>query len=969
MSKKRILSVVLAVLMCLTVLWGFQMTPAMSVAAADPVTVQFHYNYTGAPAAPASFTKLTNAEGKLDSFPVEQTLPTVGARVDYGFVGWYTNPLFLGEKVTLDTVFFADANLYAKWEVTPSLYGEFEDYFKMGAFQDFASTNAQMIKHYNVNCPSNNFKLTNQIDTTAMRNNFTAARTRILADNTLSEAEKDEALARANEAVYMRTSPAVITMLNNIVAWNAAHPDQKKYTRFHTVAWHGGQQPNQFFVNGFQYTSDTNSLGKQEDLRTAGQDGAVATRETMKARLDNYIKLIVQRYEPYKDIILSWDIINEPVDDFTGQIRNAVGDSRSQRGQWGLVWHDGHPARNEDGSIKYTTEPDDQGIIWNQDRLFDESEWMRVAFESAAKWFKEYDCEHWALYVNDYMDSNKLYTKLQPTLDTLSFIRDTVDTQGIDIAYGLQGRLAWAYPTIPTLRKQVEDAIEITGLVGVTEGDIRSDFEPNPFYDNTKPPQAVSLMGYNPTPKWTANDLNSGSGSFSNPTASTLTNTFDTHNSPVRRIPEWGTGNGMSAASVSARWGAPTGYLPVSEMVMKKQADFAADWMDILVDNADNVEMFQWDGTSDSSTFNSSKGAHLWVGGLTALGRPTGNYEKYSFFAAIGSPARNKLKKAIAASPATTDASKYTDFLPSAWTSYVNVLNKATALLEKRIYTLEGVNDVKEATAELNAAAAGLANTVVLLTYNANNGTDAQSRERLFPPTETTVVLQSAAALGFAYAGYTFTGWNTEANGSGTAYAAGATFTANRENLSLFAQWSENPKEYTVTFEPYDDGLGNSLTSSIAPVKVMGGSKISAPAEPTKAGAYFAGWYKDVLLTRAWNFASDVVTGNMRLYAKWTTVKFYYDGHAAKPGEINGGSTISFNAEIGKAGTMVVGLYNAKGQLVTIVSANGEVNQENGLFVYNGSLSIPAGNYTGGYFQVFVLNSATLVPIYSAITF
>jgi|GEM_PF-5767566 len=967
MSKKRILSGVLAVLMCLTVLAAFQMTPTMSAAAADPFTVQFNYNYTGAPTAPASFTKTTNADGKLDSLPVEQTLPLVGARPNYGFVGWYTNTMFLGEKVTLDTVFYGDANLYAKWEEVPSLYKEFEDYFKMGAFADYSTSSTQMQKHYNVNCPSNNFKLNSQINTTTMRNNFVAARTRILADATLSEVEKDAQLAKANEEVVLATSPAVITMLNNIRAWNTAHPDDKKYTRFHVVAWHGGQQPNQFFTNAFQYTNDTTSLARQQDLRNSGQDGAVASRETMKARLDNYIRQVVARYAPYKDIILSWDIINEPVDDFTGQIRNAVGDSRSQRGQWGLVWHDGHPARNADGSVKYTTVPDDQGIIWDQDRLFDESEWMRVAFESAAKWFKVNDCEQWALYVNDYMDSNKLYTKLQPTLDTLSFIRDTVDTQGVQIAYGLQGRLAWAYPTIATLRKQVEDAIKITGLVGVTEADIRSDFEPNPFYDNTKPPQAVSLMGVNPTPKWTTGDLNSGSGSFSNPTASTLTNTFDTHNSPVRRIPEWGTGNGMSAASASARYdGAANGFLPISEGVMKKQADFAADWMDILVDNSDHVEMYQWDGTSDSGTFNSSKGAHLWVTGIS--GR-SGTFEKYSFFAAIGSPARNKLKKAIAANPATTDASKYTVIAPSAWGTYVAALNKATALLDKRIYTLEGVVDVKTATADLNAAAAALktAAATALLIYDANNDTGAQNRESVFPA-GSDATIKAASALGFTYAGYTFTGWNTAANGSGTAYTVG-NILAVSENTTLFAQWKENPKECTVTFEPYDAGTGNSLTSSIAPVKVMSGNKIARPADPKKDGYYFAGWYTDVLLTNAWDFSTDIVEKNMRLYGKWTTVKFFYDGHEAKPGEINAGQTISFSAQTtaGVAQTMVVGLYNAKGQLVKTVAASGVV--ADGFNTFSGSLAIPAGDYTGAYFQVFVLNSATLVPVFPAITF
>lgn len=664
-------------------------------ATTEPVTVQFYYNYTGAPATrPASFTKLTENDGKLTSFPVEQTLPQVGSRAGYGFVGWYTNTDGTGDKVTLDTVFTEDTNLYAQWELVPSLWMEYEDYFMMGAFADFNANNAQMTKHYNINCPSNSFKLTNQISTTTMRNNFVAARNKILADTTLTDAQKDAALQKANEEIVLNPNPTVLTTLRNMRNWNNTHPNDKKYTRFHVIAWHGGQQPNQFFTNAFLYANDATSLARSQNLYDTNQDGAFASRETMKARLDNYIKLLMERYSEYKDIIVSWDIVNEPVDDFTGQIRNGT-DSSSQRGQWGLVWHDKNPAKNPDGSLKFTTTPDSMGVINNQERLYDESEWMRVAFESAAKWSKANNCD-WGLYVNDYMDSNKLYTKLQPTLDITKWIRDEVDLKGIKLGWGMQGRLAWAYPTIDMLRKQVEDGLAICDEMAVTEGDIRSDFEPNPFFDPTQPTRPILATD---TPQWISGNLDSGSGNYTN--RSTLMNCFDTHNSHVRRIPEWGTGNGM--ATGSARYNA-TSFLPISEDLMKKQADFAADWMDILIDHDDKVELFQWDGTSDSGTFNNSKGAHMWVTGIT--GR-TGTYEKYSFYAVIGAPARDKLKEAIKECATLAEANKST-CTPTAWANYNKTLAAANALLGKRIYTLEGVNDVKDATRVLYKAAADL---------------------------------------------------------------------------------------------------------------------------------------------------------------------------------------------------------------------------------------------------------------------
>ena len=49
------------------------------------------------------------------------------------------------------------------------------------------------------------------------------------------------------------------------------------------------------------------------------------------------------------------------------------------------------------------------------------------------------------------------------------------------------------------------------------------------------------------------------------------------------------------------------------------------------------------------------------------------------------------------------------------------------------------------------------------------------------------------------------------------------------------------------------------------------GGKVTKPADPTKDGLYFAGWYSDIDLQNSWDFGKDTVKGNMTLYAKWTT--------------------------------------------------------------------------------------------------
>ena len=74
-----------------------------------------------------------------------------------------------------------------------------------------------------------------------------------------------------------------------------------------------------------------------------------------------------------------------------------------------------------------------------------------------------------------------------------------------------------------------------------------------------------------------------------------------------------------------------------------------------------------------------------------------------------------------------------------------------------------------------------------LITFYANGGEGSMD--------EQTILLNTAAALtanAFTRSGYTFTGWNTKADGSGEAYADKATMTLD-DDLTLYAQWAVKP--------------------------------------------------------------------------------------------------------------------------------------------------------------------------------
>lgn len=70
------------------------------------------------------------------------------------------------------------------------------------------------------------------------------------------------------------------------------------------------------------------------------------------------------------------------------------------------------------------------------------------------------------------------------------------------------------------------------------------------------------------------------------------------------------------------------------------------------------------------------------------------------------------------------------------------------------------------------------------------------------------------------------------------------------------------PEKITVTFE-LNGGIGQ--TSAVC----IKNSLLTPPNNPEKDGFFFAGWYKDAMLTKEWNFDTDKVTGDCTLYAKW----------------------------------------------------------------------------------------------------
>ena len=147
------------------------------------------------------------------------------------------------------------------------------------------------------------------------------------------------------------------------------------------------------------------------------------------------------------------------------------------------------------------------------------------------------------------------------------------------------------------------------------------------------------------------------------------------------------------------------------------------------------------------------------------------------------------------------------------------------------------------------------------VTYYGNGETVGQAPNAQVSGVGSPITIASGGNLGRN--GYTFTGWNTAADGKGMVYNPGAKVTGSSgQAIVLWAQWS--PLSHTVTF--------NSNGGSYVPNQVVKtAQRISKPEEPTRAGFEFIGWFKDRNLTEEWNFSTSLVPANgQTLYAAWT---------------------------------------------------------------------------------------------------
>jgi uncharacterized repeat protein (TIGR02543 family) len=127
-------------------------------------------------------------------------------------------------------------------------------------------------------------------------------------------------------------------------------------------------------------------------------------------------------------------------------------------------------------------------------------------------------------------------------------------------------------------------------------------------------------------------------------------------------------------------------------------------------------------------------------------------------------------------------------------------------------------------------------------------------------------------------------------------------------NYSVNVNIGAAPVAHTVTFDQQEG-------SAVASQTINEGAPVIKPADPMKSGYEFAGWYKDTSYANSWDFAGDMVTTDVTLYAKWAIPVPAY--------------TVIYNANGATGGTVPVDAATyIQGSAVTVKGNTGTLQKQ-----------------------------------------
>jgi len=180
-------------------------------------------------------------------------------------------------------------------------------------------------------------------------------------------------------------------------------------------------------------------------------------------------------------------------------------------------------------------------------------------------------------------------------------------------------------------------------------------------------------------------------------------------------------------------------------------------------------------------------------------------------------------------------------------------------------------------SADTTYTAQWAANTYTV-NYNGNGSTSGSTANS----SHTYDISSNLTTNGFSKVGSSFLGWSTSSSATSPTYTNSQSvlnLTTNPNDVvTFYAVWAIN--QYTVTFNSTG---GTAVTSKTQAYN----TSVTKPADPTKTGCTFSGWYADIGLTSALTWPYTMGASDVTFYAKWTANNY----------------NISFNANGGTGGT------------------------------------------------------------------
>lgn len=199
-------------------------------------------------------------------------------------------------------------------------------------------------------------------------------------------------------------------------------------------------------------------------------------------------------------------------------------------------------------------------------------------------------------------------------------------------------------------------------------------------------------------------------------------------------------------------------------------------------------------------------------------------------------------------------------------------------------------------------------NSQYTITYNTTNSTGGTAPAGATFITGSTPYLISANTGNLVRTSFSFSGWNTSADGSGTTYlATGAVSVSPTANLVLHPKWTA--LKFTVTY------FGNNNTGGTAPTdstEYLNGASVTVLGVGTlvRTGYNFTGWTTDAANTSNVIAAAATLTINLasiQLYAKWAAINYVVSynsqgGSSVTNGNYTVGGTITLPSDPNRAG-------------------------------------------------------------------